>query len=821
MVLFRFRARFGIAHRLYCVAALTLSAIIGLAAVSIHFALHTRNLASALETDGLANARLSVNALVMLERHQRLVQTAVGPMELDRLPALRAELHDVEEQIESLDRRLDTRLSLSGLFGCARSILFAVEAGDPVLADSILHQSYALYADRTMVDVIARRARSVATLNAELASMLHSAQGTVVWVLACMGAALLAGLVGMLIQRRVVRRLQAITAAMKRLAAGGTAIDVPSLHDADEVGDLARAAGVFQATNQEMLRRGAELARTGLQLDAALSNMTQGLCMYDAESRLVLANRRYYEICGFDSADIHPGMSYRSVLQHSFGCGNYTRQTLAEVFAEREAVVASRARATWLLELHSGRSARLFHEPLADGGWILTFEDVTERRQAEDQVVFMARHDALTQLGNRVLFHERIEQAVAQTAREGGFALLCLDLDQFKAVNDGLGHPIGDRLLREVATRLKGLIREGDTVARLGGDEFAIVQLGVTQPRPVALLAERVVDVVSHPYDIDGHHIVIGTSVGIALSPANGADADALIRNADLALYAAKADGRRSWRFFEPEMDAQAQARRTLELDLRLALAREQLEVHYQPIIDASTRRICGFEALLRWYHPTLGAIPPNKFIPIAEEAGLIVPIGAWALRQACNEAGSWPGAIRVSVNLSPAQFRSPQLVRTVMDAVSEAGLAPDRLELEITESVLLHDDDATMATLHALRAAGVRISLDDFGTGYASLGYLRRFPFDRIKIDQSFIRDLAINADSAAIVRAVTGLGHSLGIAVTAEGVETAEQMDRLVAEDCTELQGFLFSRARPAEELAALLDVAYAVPELAYAAQ
>ncbi len=818
MVLFRFRARFGVAHRLYCVAALTLSAIIGLAAVSIHFALHTRNLASALETDGLANARLSVNTLVMLERHQRLVQTAVGPMNPDRLPALRAELHEVEEQLEVLDRRLETHLSLSGLFGCGRSILFAVEAGDPALADSILHQSYALYADRTMVDVIARRARSVATLDAELASMLQSAHRTVAWVLACMGAALLAGFAGMLIQRRVVRRLQAITAAMRGLAAGATAIDVPSLQDADELGDLARAAGVFQATNQEMLRRGEKLSRTGLQLEAALSNMTQGLCMYDAESRLVLVNRRYYEICGFDPADIHPGLSFRSVLEHSFRCGNYTRHALAEMLAEREAVVASRARKTWLLELHSGRTAQLFHEPMPDGGWILTFEDVTERRQAEDRVVFMARHDALTQLGNRVLFHERIEQALAQTAREGGFALLCLDLDQFKAVNDGLGHPIGDQLLREVAARLKGIVREGDTVARLGGDEFAIVQLGVTQPRPVASFAERIIEIVSRPYDIDGHYIVIGTSIGIALSPADGADVDALIRNADLALYTAKADGRRSWRFFKPDMDAQAQARRTLELDLRLALAREQLKVHYQPIIDASTRRICGFEALLRWYHPTLGAIPPNTFIPIAEEVGLIVPIGAWVLRQACTEAAGWPEAVKVSVNLSPAQFRSPQLVRTVMEAVAEAGLAPERLELEITESVLLHDDAATLATLHQLRSAGVRISLDDFGTGYASLGYLRRFPFDKIKIDQSFIRDLAINADSAAIVRAVTGLGHSLGIAVTAEGVETAEQMDRLVADDCTELQGFLFSRARPAEELAALLDRAYAVPELAY---
>ncbi len=820
MLFSKFRARFGIAHRLYCVAALTFVAIVGLASVSIHFALHTQSLARAVETDGVANARLAVNTLVLLERHQRLVQTAVGPMGLERLPALRAQLAEVEGQITELDRRLDAHLALSGLFACARSILFASEVNNAVLADSMLDNSYALYAEKLTSDVIGARARATATLDRELSTLLRSAHRTFGWVGTCLGAALCTGFAGALIQRRVVRRLQAITAAMSRLAAGETAMELPSLDDADEVGDLARAACVFQATNGEVLRRGAELDRTGGQLTAALSNMTQGLCMYDAEHRLVLANPHYYEICGFDPADIRPGMTFRSIIQHSFGCGNYPRGTFDEVMAEREGVIARGERATWLLELGNGRTARLFHEPMADGGWILTFEDVTERRQAEERIVFMARHDALTKLGNRVLFHERIEQALAQTAREGGFALLCLDLDRFKAVNDGLGHPVGDRLLCEVAARLKKLVREGDTVARLGGDEFAIVQLGVTEGRPVAALADRIIEVISRSYIIDGHEIVIGTSVGIALSPADGADADTLIRNADLALYTAKTDGRRAWRFFEPAMDAQAQARRTLELDLREALGREQLAVHYQPVIDAATRRTCGFEALLRWQHPTLGPIPPNKFIPLAEEVGLIVPIGAWVLRQACQEAARWPDAIRVSVNLSPAQFRSPQLVQTVAEAIEQAGLAPERLELEITESVLLHDDEATMATLHQLRAAGVRISLDDFGTGYASLGYLRRFPFDRLKIDQSFIRDLAVSADSAAIVRAVTRLGQSLGIAVTAEGVETAEQMDRLLAEDCTELQGFLFSRARPAAELPGLLDLAYARPEPALTA-
>ncbi len=809
MLLIRLRRRLGIAQRLYFVIGLTLCAIVGLAAVSIHFAFHTESLAANVEKNSLSSARLTADLLAMLERHRRLVQTALGAVGRENLPALRLQLESLETEITTLNQRLDEGLAVAGLFGSARSVLFALELGDGAFARTILDHGYTLYAERMASEVVARRIRSAAQLDSKLASLLRSARVTIGWLLTCVAAALQAGIVVVLVVGRVVHRLRGMTRAMLRLAAGETEVTVPSLGDADEVGELARAAEVFQATSREMRRRGEALARTGLQLETALANMSQGLCMYDGEGRLVLANARYFEIFGFDREVIRPGTRYREVLAHSFAAGNYPGRSLEEVIAAREAFVAMRVRDTRLLRLaSSGRVARIMHEPMPDGGWILTFEDVTERRRAEERIVFMARHDPLTGLANRAQFQEKLEQAVQQAARGSCFALLCLDLDGFKAVNDTLGHPAGDRLLQAVAARLMQLVREIDTVARLGGDEFAIVQLGATEAKEAAALAERILAAIAQPFDIDGQSVMVGTSIGVALAPADGADVETLMRNADLALYRSKAEGRRMWRFFEPGMNARAQSRRSMELDLRLALAREQLAVHYQPTIDAATRRICGFEALLRWTHPTLGAIPPHTFVPVAEEVGLIVPIGAWVLRQACTEAARWPEEIRVSVNLSPAQFRSPYLVRTVTEALAEAGLRPDRLELEITEALLLKDSEATVATLHRLRDAGVRIALDDFGTGHASLGSVRSFPFDRIKIDQSFVRDLATRAEAAAIVRAVTGLAADLGIATTAEGVETVEQMQRLMGEGCTELQGRLFSQPRPASGIAPLLE-------------
>jgi diguanylate cyclase (GGDEF)-like protein len=434
-----------------------------------------------------------------------------------------------------------------------------------------------------------------------------------------------------------------------------------------------------------------------------------------------------------------------------------------------------------------------------EDGWLSTFDDVTEHRAAQAKIAHLAHHDVVTGLPNRVLFHKGLEQALGFVRRGHPLALHCLDLDQFKAVNDTLGHPIGDALLRAVADRLRNTVRETDLVARLGGDEFAIVQTSVDTPLDANCLADKLIGLLEAPFEIDGHHIDISTSIGIAFAPRDGLDADQLLKSAELALYRAKADGRGISRLFRADMDAAMQARRAMELDLRKAIAGGELELFFQPMIDVRGRRVAGCEALLRWRHPVQGLIPPDRFIPLAEETGLIGPIGEWVLRQACTAAISWPRGMKVAVNLSAVQFRSPDLVASVIAALRASGLSADRLELEITESVMLRDTDAILATLHELRDLGIHIAMDDFGTGYSSLSYLRRFPFDRIKIDQSFVRELGKQDDCIAIVRAVIGIGRDLDISITAEGVETRQQMDLLERAGCDEIQGYLFSRPVP----------------------
>ena len=386
-------------------------------------------------------------------------------------------------------------------------------------------------------------------------------------------------------------------------------------------------------------------------------------------------------------------------------------------------------------------------------------------------------------------------------------AVLCVDLDLFKNVNDSFGHPMGDRLLKQVADRLRSEVRGNNLAARLGGDEFAVILASDVSPKEASGFATRLIQILSAGYDIDGIEVVIGASIGIALSPGDGATSEELMRNADMALYRAKSDGGGVHRFFEREMDRQAQKRRDMEVDLRRAFGNGEFELHYQPLVDIAADRISGFESLLRWRHPEKGMISPAEFIPVAEDIGLIAPLGEWVLREACSEAVKWPAEIKVAVNLSPVQFRSRNLVQVVISALANSGLSPTRLELEITESLFLAETEANLAILHQLRELGISISMDDFGTGYSSLSYLRSFPFDKIKIDRSFVKDLAERSDCVAIVRAISGLGRSLNITTTAEGVETMDQLDWLRAEGCNEVQGFLFSAAKPAAEVEALL--------------
>lgn len=440
---------------------------------------------------------------------------------------------------------------------------------------------------------------------------------------------------------------------------------------------------------------------------------------------------------------------------------------------------------------------------------LLQASNETNRRGVA-QIARLAHYDPLTDLPNRVLFQKHLAEALARRARKGDqLAVHFIDLDRFKTVNDTLGHPLGDALLREAAERLRGCVREGDTVARLGGDEFAVVQTGLSDMGGATRLAGRIVEAMAHPFDLQGHQVVIGASVGVSAAPSDGEDADELLKKADMALYRAKADGRGAFHFFERAMDEQLQARRALELDLRRALAAGEFELFYQPLYHLGDERVTGCEALLRWRHPARGMVSPADFIPLAEEIGLIVPLGEWVLRAACAEAARWPEHVRLAVNLSPAQFRDRGLVRTVVSALAASGLPAQRLELEITESVLLQDSQANMTMLHDLKALGVRISMDDFGTGYSSLSYLRSFPFDKIKIDQTFVRDILDDSDAMAIIKAVLDLGSSMGIVTTAEGVETLEQLNALRGQGCAEIQGYFISRPAPAAEIAQMLGV------------
>jgi diguanylate cyclase (GGDEF)-like protein len=551
-----------------------------------------------------------------------------------------------------------------------------------------------------------------------------------------------------------------------------------------------------------------EISLLAGRFDTALNNMPHGLAMFDAERRVVVSNKRLNEVLGIADSSDHKGQTVQELLHDCVATGAILRSEAEPLAADIEARLASAAGKVMNLQRQDGRTLSLTFQAMKNGGSVVLVEDVTERKMAEARITHMARYDSLTGLPNRVFLREQMEKALA-SAGSRMCAVMFVDLDQFKQVNDTLGHPRGDMLLRAVADRLRRLVRSTDIVARFGGDEFVIVQAPIANADEAAALARRIVTSLSETYEIDGHQVVVGASVGIALSPFDATGPDHLLKIADMALYWAKADQRGTWRFFEAEMDVRAHARRSLELDLRHALANNAFQVFYQPLFDLKTSKISTCEALLRWPHPLRGMISPAEFIPVAEEMGLIVDLGEWVLREACRTCATWPNHVRVAVNLSASQFRRGNVVKSIKQVLNETGLEPGRLEIEITESVLFQDTRATRLILQQIRDLGVRISLDDFGTGYSSLSYLQSLPLNKVKIDRSFLEGLETGERALILLRGVAKLSHELGLSVTVEGIETADQLALVAAEESvSEAQGFLFSPALPSREVRQLLD-------------
>ncbi|NJO37300.1 MAG: EAL domain-containing protein, partial [Rhizobiales bacterium] len=610
---------------------------------------------------------------------------------------------------------------------------------------------------------------------------------------------------------RPLRQLAGIT---RQLAHGDVDVELTGEGRADELGMMARSLEVFRANliTKQQLEADNTLTLKALQQSESRFRDIAGAASdwvweTDSELRFTYLSGRFSDVTGHRVDDVLGRRQAELLTIAEDG----PEQAACQInLAERQAFRALRCN----LAAADGRMhvCEMSGQPILDerggfAGYRGTASDITARLEAQNKASYLALHDPLTDLPNRTLFAERLEHAVAMVKRHGGsVAVLCLDLDHFKEVNDTLGHDTGDRLLKTVSARLQESLRQTDTIARLGGDEFAIIQIGAEQPASAERLSRRLLALFNQPTRIGDHDTFVGLSIGIALGPTDGENPLQLLKNADIALYRAKADGRGAFRFFAPEMDAELQARKALEHDLRDALARGEFELAFQPLIDIADERVVGVEALLRWHHPKRGIVSPADFIPVAETTGLILPIGEWVLRSACLQATRWPG-ISISVNLSPVQFRHPDLVGLVGDVLGDVGLAPERLELEITEGVLLQDVQAALQTIEGLKRLGVRIAMDDFGTGYSSLSHLHRFPFDKLKVDQSFVHMLERDANAAAIIRSVLGLGKSLGMMTTAEGVETASQLDFLRTEGCDQVQGYHLGRPQSADQFARLL--------------
>ncbi len=795
-----------IATKLYGAIALTLAVVYLLAGATIHYAGRTEETIERLRVDGLRFVLQSGRLQLALERQRRLIDTAL-------LPADPASREQDERTFGDLTAAIADAMRTIGYgwrHALANQYADLAQKGALTLAyarDERLYEVRAMAAEYAQeFDAFAARLEAehqarTRAVETELEEIAVGSHAIATWVSAAAAfSGLIIGPIGLFLLRRVLFRLEGIGAALVRLARNDTSVDIPDLDHEDEVGQLARSVAVFKSKSIELLQKKAELERLNLQLDAAVNNMPLGLSMFDAQQRLLVCNRRYAEMYELPSELVRPGTPHCALW-------SYREKKGARHFPDEEGRALDLERPTPLIiEYGTERVISVSRQPLKGVGWLSLHEDITLRRRQEQEITHLARHDVLTNLANRSLFREQLQQALLRLRRGQGFAVFCIDLDRFKPVNDTLGHPVGDALLRQVSERLLACVRQGDLVARLGGDEFAIIEANVRDAESSEKLALRIVEAIGKPFDVNGNRIEISCSIGITLAPRDGSDADELLKHADLALYRTKADGRNGYSFFRPEMADHMLVRRTLESDLKKALEEDGLALSYQPIVTVGDRKVVGFEALMRWTHPSRGTIPPAEFIALAEESGLMAEIGEWSLYRACAHAARWPAAVRVAINLSPLQMKR-DLIEIVLQALANSGLPPDRLEIEITEAVLMQDSQNTLATLHQLRQLGVRIVMDNFGRGYCSLSYLRSFPFDKIKVDRALVADMDRSEEARALVGSIIGLGNNLGMVTVAEGVESAGQLDAVAALGCAEAQGFYFSPAVPAAEVERVL--------------
>jgi diguanylate cyclase (GGDEF)-like protein len=808
-----------IGARLYCLAGLALATVVILATAALHFvtiaAGTARDIRDRIEVDLLHMNELEL----LLERHRRIVESAPVELDRDRLSDLRersrALIVDMGEHAPThaneFSRALEQLLPEVSRQGDA-TLHLAYNYAQAAAIDQV--QLYVEVARKLQNAIQYSKAEQLSAVDREVAGLIHSGQVVTRWVMLGSAVALiLIGPFSLMITRQIVRRLARMTQTMLQLAQNDTAVYVSGTGYPDELGDMARALGVFKANAIALLAKQTEIETLNQRFEFAIQNMSRGLSMFDKSQRLIVCNNRYRDLYGLTEELAQPGAAFNDIIAHRIKAGTGRAgetpdQPRLPWPCDDPAWATQTEQIMLTHDLADGRIIQIAYQPLHGGGWVALHADVTEERRQEARIEKLAHFDSVTGIPNRHFFKQRLDELTQALPVGGAFAVHWIDLDRFKAVNDTFGHPVGDALLQQVAARLTRAVRSEDFVARLGGDEFAVIQMKASQANEIQPLAERLIKVLSEPYMLGTQRLEIGASVGVVIAPDHGMTAKDLIRKADIGLYQAKAKGRGRFVLFEDALVQEITARRSLEVDLLEAMANGDFELYYQPILDLARAEVVVCEALMRWTHAKRGPVSPAVFIPLAEEIGAISELGAFALKRACADAMGWPAHIKVAVNLSAMQFVDGGVLETVMDALHVTGLPPARLELEITETALMRDDAATIETLEQLRSLGISIALDDFGTGYSSLNYLRRLPFDKIKIDQSFIRDMPSHTECVAIVRAVTDLAKSLGITTVAEGVETVDHLARVRAAGCNAVQGYLISRPVRLQSLAFAIE-------------